>query len=502
MKVNRWPPLQRLWEQVLASRIATGTAWSLLGTGVTTVSQMVQTILLARFLGVEVFGMLGLWSTTVSMVGSLAGMGLSATATKYIASARGKHSEDVYPLMLVCTGASVGSSLLVGALMAALAPFLAGVVLKVPALEGEVYWAIPLLLTTSLGGTLTGVLAGFERFREIAFVTVLRACVAVLLVPVAAYWGGLRAVVVSRSVVSIIGLLYMLYWVRRIAGRTFRRPRWSEIRPHLGILHRFALPAMLGSLSVTPVYWVINAILMRSPDGLTAVAVTSAVNKWRQVLRILPGLLGSVMLPVLSSTHAACEEQEDSEAIGLLSQLQSLVGAITVPLAVLMIGLARQLMMLYGGDFGGSAEVLVLVVLAVAIYAIGMPVGTALPAFGRMWQGTTINLLWGLVLIGVTYTLIDHGALAYGIGMAAAHVLSTLLPFVALPAAVHRKALPYQLGTTVALFGLAAMRLWIDRVSWPLFWGVGLAIIAINCLLVFKRLDLGLGRAAPEAAET
>jgi len=167
-----------------------------------------------------------------------------------------------------------------------------------------------------------------------------------------------------------------------------------------------------------------------------------------------------------------------------------------------MIGLARQLMMLYGGDFGGSAEVLVLVVLAVAIYAIGMPVGTALPAFGRMWQGTTINLLWGLVLIGVTYTLIDHGALAYGIGMAAAHVLSTLLPFVALPAAVHRKALPYQLGTTVALFGLAAMRLWIDRVSWPLFWGVGLAIIAINCLLVFKRLDLGLGRAAPEAAET
>ena len=75
----------RITKSPLALRLAQGAFWSLSGAVLARGLGLLATIFVARLLGKEGFGALGLIQSTVGMFGVVAGFGMGMTATKNIA---------------------------------------------------------------------------------------------------------------------------------------------------------------------------------------------------------------------------------------------------------------------------------------------------------------------------------------------------------------------------------------------------------------------------------
>src|SRR5208282_5367097 len=87
---------QGLWTRLESSpvgeRLLRGAFWSVVGTVASRGLALAATILAARIIGKAVYGELGIIQSTVGMLGTLAGFGMSTTASKYVAELRGKDS--------------------------------------------------------------------------------------------------------------------------------------------------------------------------------------------------------------------------------------------------------------------------------------------------------------------------------------------------------------------------------------------------------------------------
>src|SRR5215472_8397801 len=76
--------LRRIAASPLSYRLLHGTFWSLTGVVIARLSGFAASILVARFLGRDGFGRLGVIQSTVAMFQVFAGFGLGLTATKYV----------------------------------------------------------------------------------------------------------------------------------------------------------------------------------------------------------------------------------------------------------------------------------------------------------------------------------------------------------------------------------------------------------------------------------
>ena len=132
--------LHRFFDRVetsdVGSRLARGVFWSMTGTVISRGMMFAAWVFVARFLGKEQYGELGMIQATVGMFGVFAGFGLSLTATKHIAEFR-----DTNPIRAGrIIGLSGSFAFLTGGLIALgvfiFAPWLAENTINAPHLAG------------------------------------------------------------------------------------------------------------------------------------------------------------------------------------------------------------------------------------------------------------------------------------------------------------------------------------------------------------------------------
>ena len=82
--------LERIQKHPIAYRLFRGASWSLASTLISRFLGLAAAVVVARFLGKEGFGKLGIVQQALSTLGWFAGLGMGYTATKYIAEFRAK----------------------------------------------------------------------------------------------------------------------------------------------------------------------------------------------------------------------------------------------------------------------------------------------------------------------------------------------------------------------------------------------------------------------------
>ena len=415
---------RRLSESPVAYRLARGAFWSLLGGGFSRLFAVASGIVIARILGREGFGEFGMVQSTMWMLGVLAGFGLGSTATRFIAQCRRTDPEragDVANLTLLV---ALASGALLAAACALSSRWLAAETLGRPELAGLLQAGSLLLFYAALNNVMLGALAGFEAFRRVASINVWQGVSAPLVaIPlVIAY--GVEGAVASLTVNSALGMLLCAAALRshyrdHNMSAACRRLLWRQ----WPVLWRFSLPTMLSGLMVAPVTWVTNLILVSRPGGYGDLGVFNAANQWRAVILLVPGLLASVMLPVLSEAHGA-DRGAFTRAVAL-----NLKGTwlFCLPLTVLVMVLNRPLSAVFGKGYSGSAPVMALLMLSCFFMIVNNTVGAALAGAGRMWVSLAMNGAWGLSLLAGAWFLVPRmGALGLALSYLIAYLLHTL----------------------------------------------------------------------------
>ncbi len=403
----------------LGARLIRGAFWSFVGTLLSYGLGFLASVVNARVLGVVGFGELGMINSTVASFGTIAGFGLVMTATKYLADLRSRDPLRAGRILgLVWSIALVlgGTVAVIGYLMA---PFLARSTMNAPHLLPELRIGCGLIFLSALTGVQTGALSGFEGFKTMARVNLIRGVLGLPIMVAGVWFWGLRGAVWALVLVAglEVGLSYHALQQETAAFRI--RMSLDGTRSELPVVWRFSLPAFLGYASIGPMLWFGYAILTQRPGGYIELGMLGVANGAKYILIYLPGVVSSVGMPILSSLlgedDVSLRAHRGVEIVNTMNQLA------LWPVTVLLLFLTGPFLALYGVDFEAARVPFVLVVGGTAIGYVGSTIGNLITASGFMWFGAVQNLGWGAILIFVTYLGADHGAVAIGAGTALAY---------------------------------------------------------------------------------
>lgn len=419
------PELLKLYRRDLKTspvyhRLLRGTFWNIVGTFISRGISLIAFFCVARFLGKEAFGALGIIQSTIGMFGVFAGFGMGLTATKHVAEFRQTAPERAGHIIVLSSIVGIVSGILMAILLFAFSPWLATKTLAAPTLLPLIRVSSLLLLFNAINGAQTGALAGLEAFKSIARVNMYSGIFSFPLIVGGAYIGGLTgstwALVLSASITCLMNHFY-LQNESTAAGLSLRyRGSFREWE----VLWRFSLPAVLSAAMIGPVNWICNAILVNQPNGYSEMGIYNAANQWFAVLIFLPNIVAQAGLPVLSERISTRGHFDSSK---ILSHSMKLNLFISLPIIFVGILISPIIMGFYGKGFGQGWPTLIIVMLTGGLLSIQIPVGNMIAALGKMWLGCIMNLGWGTIFIITTLVFVRMGAF----GIASARALAYLI---------------------------------------------------------------------------
>jgi O-antigen/teichoic acid export membrane protein len=167
--------------------------------------------------------------------------------------------------------------------------------------------------------------------------------------------------------------------------------------------------------------------------------VLNATNQWRNAMGVLPIILASALLPMLSACNQVQHGKEQQ-----WRQLEASHGLIALgiwPLALGLASFAHVVLSLYGSGFASGRAIFILIVAGMVITTSQIPISNLIVARGWLWLGLGFNMLTSAILLLTSYLLVPKYG---GIGVALGTYVSQLIQLVLLvPYLALRGELPH-----------------------------------------------------------
>ena len=406
--------------------LARGGAWALFGTLASRAFALFTSVVVARLLGKEGFGQLAIVLSTTVMFETFAGLGLSLTATRYVAQLRRSDPRRAGGVIALLRRTAIAAGALGSVALLLAAPHLASRVLAAPELTLALRISAAVLLISTLNAVESGTLAGLDAFPKLAKLNVAAGLVSVPLILAGVALHGIEGAAAANAVA--LGISWVLY--RRAVGRERAAhgiPLADEgAKGELAILWSFSIPAYFSGLLVAPVNWLCSAMLVQEPSGYAELGAFNATNQWFNALMVLPGALGQVFLPALSRELASGDIAVTRRL--LVQMIRGSAAIVAVP-ALLGILASPLIMRMYGAGFAEEWPTLAIALATAAIIAVQAPVGYVIAASGRMWTGFWMNLGWSVALLVLTWALVRQGAMGLALGRLGAYIIHSSWTF-------------------------------------------------------------------------
>ncbi len=461
----------------LKQKFAQGVWWNLVATVASRTSTLVVAVLVARYLGRAEFGAYAMVNSTLVFLSVFAGFGLGLTNIKHVAELKHQHPERLGRIIGLSHLTALVSGLVMSLVCLLAAPWLSTRILNAPHLIPYLQVGAVLLTATALYGVQTGILTGFQAFKTVARVNFWSALLTLPLTVLLVYWAGLMGAVLSMVGNSLTVLMLSLRAVRQECtahGLAISYwGSWQERRT----LWDFSLPAVFSTSLAAPVVWAANVILVNQSQGYAELGLFNAANLCRMFLIYLQNIVGLVVIPTLSELHGQRSSQDFSRLVNLNLKATWSFGLI---LGLGGIGLSSWVIGLFGPQFAGGQEVVVLMIVAGILFVAYRTISQALISSGNMWAICFMNIGWAIVLLPLVIFLVpEYGAWGMALAYLMAYTVHLLwaLGYAAVKFGREclQSALPLFLFTMTAL----VFTLNMQRLAVPLFLGLALALATV-----------------------
>ncbi|WP_120077624.1 oligosaccharide flippase family protein [Aurantiacibacter odishensis] len=400
----------------VARRLASGFAWSSLGTLGWRAMTAVSSILAARILGVAGFGQLGIVRSTANIFQTFAIFRLGTTASKHMAEYREKDPAKAGRILSMVLFVSAVLCALLGLALLFAGGWIARDMVGDPGLEWPLRISSVMMFFQSYGAVRETILVGAERFRTFAWINGVKGgATSILLVS-----GALVADVVGA--VAGLGLGTFLYFV--VLERSVRR----ELKNHdisadlpiaqwkseLSILWTFALPGLLTGALMAACQWGGRVYVAAAPDGLVQVGLFEAANQWRTMVLLVPSALALAAMPIIADTFGKNDKGKFDQAISL--QFNGIL-AIALPISVGIIVFGDWLMLLFGSDYADAADVLPVLMISVLLFALNQSLRRIMDGTGHVWRHSALTVIWAATFV-ITLAVLRSEATALSLAWA------------------------------------------------------------------------------------
>ncbi len=402
-----------------------GASWSVAASVLSRMFAMTTGIILARLIGKAGYGKWGLVLQSVTLFAGFVIKGTTSGGTKYIAELRKTDPQRAGRIVSLLLLAGLFSAVLMSVLCSSLAPVVAVRLFRVPELAGPLILGGLLLLSMVMANTLQGGLAGFRNFRSIAYGNLIQGATTLVLVSPLVTLMGLTGAVVMMTISWLAGALYCLIILLKRCHDHGIHLRLAGITQELSVLWRFFAPGFLMGGLMGPAIVFSQAIVARTPGGVPGLGGFNAAMRWSMLVMFAPIAMRKVTLSVFSEIRG---QQNYKRFLRALWANIGLVGGVALMLALPVMALAPWVMGLYGPEFRGDWDMLVLLVGLAVLRAVDNVFSQVAMSHERVWLNFFVHFVWAGLLLSCTYWLVpQHGARGLVYAWVGAGVVKALL---------------------------------------------------------------------------
>lgn len=392
--------------------IAKNTLWLFSGTAGGRIIRIVVTVLAARILGAEQWGVFAYATTLAAFFSIFSDIGINAILTREIAKDRAvkdRYLSTAFYLKIALLAAST-------VLILFAAPFL----IKIDGVREILPFVALLFVFDGLRGFALSLNRAFELMeREAAVELATNAAITILGVAVLLIAPSPQSLAMAYAAGAGIGAIIALWTLRGHFRHVLTRFTAHLVRPIITSAWPFALLGLLGTIMTNT-----DVIMMGWILSATDVGLYSAALRIVQMLYMVPGLLSGAMLPVFSRL---AQDRSRDKMSSLLTTTISLLTLIALPIALGGIILSRHLVdVVFGAEYAGSASALQILFLTILILYPLSPAGNVIFAYDKQKHfigfiaiGALSNVILNAILIpelginGAAIATIGAQALAY-----------------------------------------------------------------------------------------
>ena len=395
----------------IAKRMMNGAFWSFSGTALGKFCVFLTGILCARILGKEQFGELGMVRSTIGMFIILGAGGIGVTATRFISSYRKNQQNHAASIYRLSTVFSLFLGVLVTFLLFISARFLAEDILQSTQLAFPLTIGCLILFLSILNSSENGTLAGLEDFRSIALNTFIGSIVESVCMVIGAWLYQIEGAIAGFGIGVLALYLCNKFSVIKGLRKSGIQTNWEPIyKEDWKLIYQYSIPATLSALSVTPVFWLIRSMLVRSND-YGELGTFEAADQWKIILLFIPGAICQIVLPIMSSITESRTFRRT-----LLGNI-ALIGGIATILVIISWLLAPVIMLLYGKAFTDYTPFVFLAISTIPT-ALAQILEMTLYSRDKIWTCFGFNIIWGIATVSLSYLFLRNNQGASGIALA------------------------------------------------------------------------------------
>lgn len=389
--------VNNLYIRIKSSRLVNDSFWALLGSVLNKGLALIAGIVVARWLGKDLYGEYGVIKNALLYLAVFSTFGLGFSATKFVAELKGDRDGKLQCI----TRAAIKISIIFSGIICLLTIIFANSLCKFLDISSESF----LLQTTgivivlnSLSTTQTGILSGLKQYKKLAKINLVVGLLTAFSTIILTYLLGILGAILSLLVSNALNCILLNIIIRKeIYNTTY--PKISD-RSIVKSMIIFSFPIAMQESLYSVAYWTGMMILIKL-SNYGEVGLYSAATQWAGAILFIPGVLQNVMLSHLSSIVGQAHNS-------LLKKMLAINFIVTViPFCIIFL-CTNWITSLYGASFEGLGIVLNISIVTTISNCLIQVLIQEYISTGKTWELFFIRLGRDIVSLVLSYFSIVH----------------------------------------------------------------------------------------------
>ncbi len=383
--------LKSYFHRIKKNKFAQDSFWALIGNVAAKSMILFGAILVARFLGKDIYGEYGTIKSTLMNFAIFSTFGLGYTATKYIAEYNNSSPEILRDL----ANKTMRITLIVSSIMAFVllltASYVADNILQAShltlALKILAIWIVFNALTT----TQIGVLSGIGAYKTMARINIYVGVFAFISSVLLAYYYSLNGALLALLLTQILN------WVLNFRAVRLVLPKGNQklARDFVKEILKFSLPVAMQEGLYALTAWIMILLLI-DYGGYGEVGLYSAAIQWSAIILFIPGILRNVIL-----THLSEQANNINEHDKVLRRTLLIYFIATISPFIIIWAFMPLILEAYGNTYKGLNPVMLTVIFSTIFISLSNVYSQAFMSRGKNWLMFAIRLFRDLGIISL-----------------------------------------------------------------------------------------------------
>ena len=401
--------INNLKHKLLSNSLFKDSFWAVFGNGLGHFLLLLAGIVIARFLGKDVYGEYGVVKTTMFHFASFATLGMGFTATRYVAKFKDSDESllkgSIFSSIVITVISSVVLCILLFVFSEPLANYL-----DEPRLSTPFRFLGIIIIARALNTTTGAILAGTKSFKAVGINNIVSGFSMLAVGALFTYLWGLNG---SLSALLFSQLLLCVLNILAINKNTLSKLKHIIKKDQYSSLLRFTFPIALQELTYAISQWGVVMFLAKF-CSMGEVGIYSAAAQWNTVIQFIPAFLFNVVLSYLSGSETIKEQKKILKRMLLVNLISTII---PVVLVFLFSGFIASF---YGSTFVGMKDVMNIIMFSTIFDCMSKVFHSNMISEGKNWTLFIFRTIKNLTLLVVTYYVLSttngiNGAYSFAI---------------------------------------------------------------------------------------